>query len=121
MERVPSGTVGTDRHLPGLGCQHCRGPRAAHLDPLRQKLGIGKISNVLIIGTGADAAPWMLPTLAGLPPRFALPLGAVLLNGGAAAAYIGAGLGPGTRDGLPTGGVRLTGWPVRWVRMGSKA
>lgn len=85
--------------------------------PLRQKPGIGTISNVLVIGTAADAALWALPAVTGLPLRIAFLLGAVLLNGVATGAYIGAGLGPGPRDGLTTGGVRLTGWQVRWVRM----
>jgi uncharacterized membrane protein YczE len=38
------------------------------------------------------------------------------LNGLAGAAYIGAGLGPGPRDGLMTGLVRRTGRSVRLVR-----
>jgi len=86
--------------------------------PLRQKPGIGTISNVLVIGTAADAALWALPPVTGLPLQIAFLLGAILLNGVATGAYIGAGLGPGPRDGLTTGGVRITGWEVRWVRMG---
>lgn len=86
--------------------------------PLRQKPGIGTISNVLVIGTAADAALWALPDVNGLPLRLTLLLLGILLNGVAAGAYIGAGLGPGPRDGLTTGGVRLTGGQVRWVRMG---
>lgn len=89
--------------------------------PLRQKPGIGTISNVLVIGTAADVALWALPVVSGLPLQVAFLLGGVLLNGAAAGAYIGAGLGPGPRDGLTTGGVRLTGWQVRWVRMGIEA
>jgi uncharacterized membrane protein YczE len=46
---------------------------------------------------------------------------AIVLNGVATGAYIGAGLGAGPRDGLTTGVVRLTGWEVRWVRMGIEA
>jgi uncharacterized membrane protein YczE len=38
------------------------------------------------------------------------------LNGLAGGAYIGAGLGPGPRDGLMTGLVRRTGGSVRVVR-----
>lgn len=86
--------------------------------PLRQKPGIGTISNVLVIGTAADVALWALPVVSGLPLQVAFLLAGVLLNGAATGAYIGAGLGPGPRDGLTTGGVRLTGWQVRWVRMG---
>lgn len=86
--------------------------------PLRQKPGIGTISNVLVIGTAADLSLSVLPTISGLPVQIAFFVGAILLNGVATGAYIGAGLGPGPRDGLTTGGVRVTGWEVRWVRMG---
>lgn len=85
--------------------------------PLRQKPGIGTISNVLVIGTAADLALAVLPPVSGLAVQVALLIGAILLNGAATGAYIGAGLGPGPRDGLTTGGVRVTGWEVRWVRM----
>ena len=42
----------------------------------------------------------------------------IVLNGIAGGAYIGAGLGPGPRDGLMTGFCRRSGWPVKWVRTG---
>jgi uncharacterized membrane protein YczE len=42
----------------------------------------------------------------------------IILNGVAGGAYIGAGLGPGPRDGLMTGFCRRTGLPVKWVRTG---
>ena len=42
--------------------------------------------------------------------------GWVALIGLATAAYIGARLGSGPRDGLMTGLVRLTRWPVGWIR-----
>ena len=51
-------------------------------------------------------------------PRILLLVGAIALNGAATGAYIGAGLGPGPRDGLTTGMVRLTDWPIRRVRTG---
>lgn len=86
--------------------------------PLRQKPGVGTICNVLVIGTAADAALALLPSITGLPLRAAFLIGAIVLNGAATAAYIGAGLGPGPRDGLTTGGVRLTGLPIGWVRTG---
>ena len=43
-------------------------------------------------------------------------LAGVGLNGLASGAYIGAGLGPGPRDGLMTGLVRRTGGSVRIIR-----
>lgn len=84
--------------------------------PLRQKPGVGTICNVLVIGTAADWVLSVLPPVGGLPLQISLLAGAILVSCVATAAYIGAGLGPGPRDGLTTGGVRLTGWNVRLVR-----
>ena len=89
--------------------------------PLRQWPGIGTLSNVLVIGVAADAALWLLPPVEGLVLRSVFLIVAIVLNGVATGAYIGAGLGAGPRDGLTTGVVRLTGWEVRWVRMGIEA
>ena len=89
--------------------------------PLRQWPGIGTLSNVLVIGVAADAALWLLPPVEGLALRSIFLVVAIVLNGVATGAYIGAGLGAGPRDGLTTGVVRLTGWEVRWVRMGIEA
>ena len=89
--------------------------------PLRQWPGIGTLSNVLVIGVAADAALWLLPPVEGLVWRWIFLIAAIVLNGVATGAYIGAGLGAGPRDGLTTGLVRLTGWQVRWVRLGIEA
>ncbi len=89
--------------------------------PLRQWPGIGTLSNVLVIGAAADAALWLLPPVEGFVLRSVFLIVAIVLNGVATGAYIGAGLGAGPRDGLTTGVVRLTGWQVRWVRMGIEA
>lgn len=50
--------------------------------------------------------------------RLALMAGGVVLCGLATAAYIGAQLGRGPRDGLMTGLDRRTGWSLRLVRTG---
>jgi uncharacterized membrane protein YczE len=84
--------------------------------PLRQKPGIGTIANILVIGTVADLSLWLLPEFQSLPARFLWMGVAIVLNGIATGAYIGAGLGPGPRDGLMTGIVRRTGLSVRLVR-----
>lgn len=89
--------------------------------PLRQKPGVGTICNVLVIGLAADGALWMMPPVTGLPLRIALLGAGIVLNAVAGGAYIGAGLGPGPRDGLTTGGVRITGWPIGWVRTAIEA
>ena len=84
--------------------------------PLRQRPGIGTISNVIVIGLAVDAALAVLPAPGSLAVRLPMLLGGIVLNGIAGGAYIGAGLGPGPRDGLMTGWVRRTGGSVRVVR-----
>ncbi|HEY2723646.1 MAG TPA: hypothetical protein VGI84_03065 [Pseudonocardiaceae bacterium] len=85
--------------------------------PLREKPGIGTVSNILVIGVSVDAALAVVPGAGWLPLRVALAGAGVLLNGIATAAYIGARLGPGPRDGLMTGLVRRTSGSVRLVRL----
>ncbi|WP_420471600.1 YczE/YyaS/YitT family protein [Brevundimonas sp. FT23042] len=89
--------------------------------PLRQKPGIGTICNVLLIGTVADLCLRVLPPLDALWLRSVFLIAGVLLNAVATGAYIGAGLGPGPRDGITTGLLRVTRWEVRWVRTGVEA
>src|ERR687885_1166958 len=84
--------------------------------PLRQRPGFGTVSNVFVIGIAVDAALAALPHAGSAPAAVAMMLGGVGLNGVAGGAYIGAGLGPGPRDGLMTGLVRRTGRSVRLVR-----
>lgn len=82
--------------------------------PLRQRVGLGTVLNALLIGPAADLTLLVLPA-AGDPwigaPMFVFGL---LLLAFATGLYIAADFGPGPRDGLMTGLVRRTGWPV-WV------
>ncbi|MGH9248943.1 MAG: YczE/YyaS/YitT family protein [Acidimicrobiales bacterium] len=84
--------------------------------PLRQRPGIGTVSNVIVIGLAVDATLAVLPAPDVLAMRVVFVFAGVGLNGVATAAYIGARLGPGPRDGLMTGLVRRTGRSVRMVR-----
>lgn len=86
--------------------------------PLRQRPGVGTIANVLVIGTSVDLTMIFLPAVDHMAVRAGLLIAGVALNGIAGAMYIGAGLGPGPRDGLMTGLVRRTGWSIRLVRTG---
>src|SRR5215470_11848102 len=85
--------------------------------PLHQRPGIGTVSNVVLVGLtmnvvlGHVHAPHMLSV------RIACLVGGVFLNGVATGAYIGAGLGPGPRDGLMTG-LAARGHSIRVVRTG---
>lgn len=85
--------------------------------PLRQRPGIGTVSNVIVIGLAVDAALAVLPAPHPLAARIAFMIGGILLNGIATGLYIGARLGPGPRDGLMTGFVaRRPGRSIRLVR-----
>lgn len=86
--------------------------------PLREKPGFGTLANVALVGPAANVALAVLPADAPLAVRIVFLTLGVVLTGVASSAYIGAGLGPGPRDGLMTGIVRRTGWPVKWVRTG---
>ncbi|GAB3079396.1 membrane protein YczE [Micromonospora schwarzwaldensis] len=71
--------------------------------PLRQRPGLGTISNVVMIGLVVDGTLTVLPPGEGLPVRAALLVVGIVANGAATGLYLGAGLGPGPRDGLMTG------------------
>ncbi len=86
--------------------------------PLREKPGVGTISNAIVVGLSADATLAVVPEPSGIPVQVALLLGGVFLNGVATGMYIGSQLGRGPRDGLMTGLARRTGWSLRLVRTG---
>jgi uncharacterized membrane protein YczE len=83
--------------------------------PLRQRPGFGTLSNVIVIGLVIDLVLAAVPAPHPLVPRAAMMVSAVVLNGIATGAYIGAGLGPGPRDGLMTG-LAARGHSIRLVR-----
>ncbi|GLZ06676.1 membrane protein [Actinomadura sp. NBRC 104412] len=83
--------------------------------PLRQRPGLGTISNAVLVGVFADLFLWLLPTPGHLAARWAFLLAAIVVGGFATGCYIGAGLGPGPRDGLMTG-LAARGHSIRVVR-----
>ncbi|MFI9487904.1 YitT family protein [Promicromonospora sp. NPDC052451] len=87
--------------------------------PLRQRPGIGTVANIIVISLVIDPALWVLERLLPAPALAAgvgLALAGIVLLGVSTAAYVGARLGPGPRDGLMTGLVHVTGWPVWLVK-----
>lgn len=84
--------------------------------PLRQRPGLGTISNVLVVGLAADWGLSFIPEGGTLPVQIAMLAAGVGLNAVAGAAYLGAQFGPGARDGLMTGFVAKTGASVGKVR-----
>jgi uncharacterized membrane protein YczE len=89
--------------------------------PLRNRPGIGTVANVIVIAVTVDAGLAILHAPTSLPVRIAMMIGAVMLNAISTVLYIGAGLGPGPRDGLMTGLVVRTGLSVRLVRTSIEA
>lgn len=83
--------------------------------PLRQRPGLGTLCNVIAIGGVMDVVLGLVSPPHGLAVRTLCLVGGVLLNGVATGAYIGAGLGPGPRDGLMTG-IAIRGHSIRVVR-----
>ncbi|MEV6398704.1 hypothetical protein AB0M39_28655 [Streptomyces sp. NPDC051907] len=85
--------------------------------PLRNKPGLGTVLNVLLVGTVMDLFMAWTPVPEAMWLRWTVLIAGVVLNGVATGMYIGAGLGPGPRDGLMTGwaarGHSIRG--VRWV------
>ncbi len=84
--------------------------------PLRQRPGLGTVSNVFVVGLAIDATLALVPTPHPLAVRIALMVAAIVLNGVATGLYIAADFGPGPRDGLMTGLHRRTGRSIRLVR-----
>lgn len=84
--------------------------------PLRQRPGLGTVSNVVVLGLAADAALAVMPPLESLVARGVLLAAAVAVNAIATGMYIGAGFGAGPRDGLMTGIHARTGWSMRSIR-----
>ncbi|MEU6344659.1 hypothetical protein ABZ883_27340 [Streptomyces sp. NPDC046977] len=86
--------------------------------PLRQRPGLGTVSNVFVVGLSMDATLGLLPQQHSLGIRIPLLVAGIVLGGVATGLYITAGYGPGPRDGLMTGLHRRTGRSIRLVRTG---
>jgi uncharacterized membrane protein YczE len=85
--------------------------------PLRQKPGLGTLSNVIVVGLALELCLAAFEPAHEHAARWTLLLSGVLLNGVATGMYIGARFGPGPRDGLMTG-LAARGMSLRAVRTG---
>lgn len=88
--------------------------------PLKQRPGVGTIANAIVVGVVFEASIALLPDVLAIPSRIAILVAAICLNAIATGLYVGAGLGPGPRDGLMTG-LAARGWTLRRVRTGIEA
>ncbi len=86
--------------------------------PLKQRPGIGTVLNVIVIGPVIDLTLLVVDTPDALVARWVVFIGGLALLALATGLYIGAGFGPGPRDGLMTGANARFGWPVWAVRTG---
>jgi len=84
--------------------------------PLRQRVGLGTLLNALLVGPSADLALFVLPVPPSVWVGAPMFVAGLLLLAFATGLYIAADFGPGPRDGLMTGLVGRTGWPVWLVR-----
>ena len=99
--------------------------------PLGERPGLGTIANALIVGPVLDLGVATIPAPHALALRLAYVVVAILATAVATGLYVGAGWGPGPRDGLMTGmakrGVPVAARPRRrsrspsWSPAGSSA
>jgi uncharacterized membrane protein YczE len=83
--------------------------------PLGQRFGIGTIINTLTVGFIVDAFLSVVGQPDELALRWPMLLGGIVVTAFGMGCYIGAGLGPGPRDGLMTG-IAAKGPPIWLVR-----
>jgi uncharacterized membrane protein YczE len=83
--------------------------------PLRVRVGYGTVLNAVIIGLGVNVVLPVLPEPEHAAWQVLEMVAGVVAFGFGTATYIGAGLGPGPRDGLMTG-IAARGYSLRLVR-----
>ncbi len=85
--------------------------------PLKQRPGPGTIANALVVGPVFDLGIAWFPTAGGTAEQAAYMITAILGSAVATGLYVGAGWGPGPRDGLMTG-LAARGIPLGTARAG---
>jgi uncharacterized membrane protein YczE len=83
--------------------------------PIGQRFGLGTIVNTLTVGFIVDVFTGVIPAPGALAARWPMLLGGIVITAFGMGLYIGAGLGPGPRDGLMTG-LAAKGYPLWAVR-----
>jgi uncharacterized membrane protein YczE len=85
--------------------------------PLRERPGLGTVSNAVVVGLVINVVTARLRQPEPWLGRAVFLVAGIVAVAGATALYIGAGFGPGPRDGLMTGLARR-GHSIRLVRTG---
>ncbi len=85
--------------------------------PLGERIGLGTLLNVLLIGATIDLVLWAADEPSSLALRWPFLIGGILLFGVGSGFYIGAGLGPGPRDSVMTA-IAARGFRLGLVRTG---
>jgi len=99
---------------------------------LNEPLGVGTIANATVIGPVVDATLWAIPDLDSIWARLPLIAIAPVVLGIGSSLYLGAGVGPGPRDGVMTAlsrrgvstwvartGIEITALAVGWLLGGT--
>lgn len=86
--------------------------------PLQQKVGVGTVLDTLLVGPAADLFLSVVPPAPNGAMGAPLFLAGLVLIAFATGVYISSDFGPGPRDGLMTGLVRITGGKLWIVRTG---
>jgi uncharacterized membrane protein YczE len=89
--------------------------------PLRERPGLGTISNAVVIALSLQVMVTVLPTPGNVVVRLLMVLGGIVVIGIGSGLYLTTNLGPGPRDGWMTGIHLRTGWPISAVRLGIEA
>jgi uncharacterized membrane protein YczE len=85
--------------------------------PLRQRPGLGTFANAIIVGPVIDLGVAWIPAAHGTLEQGLFMVVAILASAVATGLYVGAGWGPGPRDGLMTG-LAARGIPTGAARAG---
>ena len=80
--------------------------------PLKQRPGIGTVTNALLVGPFMEVGLHLIETPPSLPLKIIFFSAGLLMIAIGSGWYIGTGLGPGPRDGLMTGLHKRFGWPL---------
>jgi uncharacterized membrane protein YczE len=89
--------------------------------PLRLKVGIGTVFNIILVSVAIDVMTPLMPEPEAFPLSVLQVLLGILVIAIGSAFYIPSNLGPGPRDGLMTGLHFRTGLPIGKVRFGIEA